>query len=81
MHGCVHIHVVTYMCTCAHKYAPACVKCVEEGDDLVVLSPASSSFETVLLTGLELSKDRATCSVLRSQALEFSPHLAIFSNF
>lgn len=55
-------------------------ECVEEEDDLV-LSPASCIFETVLLTGLELSKDRATCSALRSQALEFSPHLAIFSIF
>lgn len=48
---------------------------------LVVRSLASSISETVLLTGLELSKDRATCSALRSQALEFSPHLAIFSLF
>ena len=34
-----------------------------------------------LLTDLELSKNRATRSALRSQALEFSPHLAIFFLF
>lgn len=67
------------MCTQVCTRTCECVE--EEEDDFVVLSPASYIFETVLLTGLELSKDRATCSVLRSQALGFSPHLAIFSIF